>query len=105
MINNNEEKDGNKNYVSDNTINNNQQNHCNGNMMMRSWNILKTKKNVQRVCCHVIPYMHSLVNHVSKYKSNTFKLTGLNEWHKISFVVTSSAKILGLTVMLKNTLH
>ena len=36
MINNNEEKDGNKNYVSDNTINNNQQNHCNGNMMMRS---------------------------------------------------------------------
>ena len=46
---------------------------------MKSSNMLKTNKNFQSVCCPVIPYIHSLVNHGSKYKSNTFKLNGLNK--------------------------
>ena len=73
---------------------------------------LKINKIVKSICFHVIPYIHSPVkgfsahisgdhNHVSRYKSNIFKLNGLNRRDKISFGAMPSPNIPSLTVMLE----
>ena len=74
--------------------------------------ILKINKIVKSVCFHIIPNIHSPVkgfsahissdhNHVSRYKSNIFKLNKLNRRDKISFGAMPSPNIASLTVLLE----
>ena len=79
-------------------------------MIILKQKILKINKIVKSVCFHVIPYIHSPWrvfsahisgdhNHISRYKSNIFKLNGLKRRDKISFGAMPSPNIPSVTVI------